>query len=259
MVFLLGALRGSIFNGPQGTQGGDLGLGQALDARDIEPLIGSITAQSAHMLATLKAPEPDRSVLPAAGEPAAVGTHFERPHRSLMGLLHQHALAARHLPPAQPAVTASTDQQLPTWDPGQRRDHPRMPHKGMHRLSAVYIPHEQLPAVSLPLTAATRGQPGAIGAPGNARNASMMPRQPLELCPIRCVPHIHVAIITPADQPCPIGAEGHATDPGRELIAGPALGARCRCHIPYLHTLQKGSVGQPLPVWTPGYPGENSV
>src|SRR5437588_1617281 len=159
MVFLLGALRSSILNGPQSPQGGDLGLGQALDARDIEPLIGSVTAQSAHMLATLKAPEPDRSVLPAAGEPAAVGTHFERPHRSLMGLLHQHALPAVHLPPAQPAVTASTDQQLSTWDPVQRRDHPRMPHKRMHRLSAVRsaagIPHEQLPAVCLPLAAAT--------------------------------------------------------------------------------------------------------
>src|SRR3989440_8046989 len=183
MVLLLGAIRGSILNGPQGTQGGDLGLGQALDARDSEALIGPVTAQRAQMFATLKAPEPDRSVLPAAGEPAAVGTHFERPHRSLMGLLHQHALAARHLPPAQPAVTASTDQHLPTWDPAQRRDHPRMLHKGMHRLSAVGsaagIPHEQIPAISLPLAAATRGKPGAIGAPGHARDASLMPRQPL--------------------------------------------------------------------------------
>src|SRR5207253_1122084 len=92
------------------------------DARDIEPLIGSIRAQSAHMLATLKAPEPDRSVLPAAGEPAAVGTHFERPHRSLMGFLHPHALQAVHLPPAQPAVTASTDHHHP------RR--PAAPHRG---------------------------------------------------------------------------------------------------------------------------------
>ena len=50
MVFLLGALRGSILNGPQGTQGGDLGLGQALDARDSEPLIGPVTAQRAHRL-----------------------------------------------------------------------------------------------------------------------------------------------------------------------------------------------------------------
>src|SRR5438477_5070485 len=150
---------GSILNGPQGTQSGDLGLGQALDARDIEPLIGSITTHGSQVFAALHIPEPGRSVLPAAGEPAAVGTHFERPHRSLMGLLHSHALQAVHLPPAQPAVTASTDQHLPTWDPVQRRDHPRMPHKGMHRLSAVRsaagIPHEQLPAVYLPLAAAT--------------------------------------------------------------------------------------------------------
>src|SRR5256885_13448278 len=206
MVLLLGAIRGSILNGPQGTQGGDLGLGQALDARDSEALIGPVTAQRAQMFATLKAPEPDRSVLPAAGEPAAVGTHFERPHRSLMGFLHQHALAARQLPPAQLAVTASTDQHLPTWDPAQRRDHPRMLHKGMHRLSAVRIPHEQIPAISLPLAAATRGKPGAIGAPGHARDASMMPRQPLEQPAIRGVPHIHMAIITPTDQPRPRGS-----------------------------------------------------
>src|SRR6185295_18243077 len=47
----LGALHGSIPNGSQGTQGGDLGLGQTLDARDIEPLIGPVMAQSAHMVA----------------------------------------------------------------------------------------------------------------------------------------------------------------------------------------------------------------
>src|SRR5438876_36435 len=98
--------------------------------------------------------------LPAnASQQAFVGAHLEGSHRPLMGLLHSHALPARHLPPAQSAVTASTDHHLPTWDPAQRRDHPRMPHKDMHRLSAVGsaagIPHEQLPAVCLPLAAAT--------------------------------------------------------------------------------------------------------
>src|SRR5207237_9797977 len=80
-----------------------------------------------------------------------------------------------------------------------------------------------------------------------------MPRQPLAQPAIRCIPHIHVAIITPADQPCPIWAPGHATDPGRELMARPALRARCRCHLPHLHSLQIGSAGQVLPVWTPGH------
>src|SRR6266516_694934 len=86
-----------------------------------------------------------------------------------------------------------------------------------------------------------------------------MPRQPLKLRPIRCVPHIHVAIITPADQPCPIWAPGHATDPGRELTARPAPQARCRCHIPHLHSLQIGSAGQVLPIWTPGHTIEEGV
>src|SRR6266567_2953480 len=86
-----------------------------------------------------------------------------------------------------------------------------------------------------------------------------MPRQPLKLRPIRCVPHIHVAIITSSDQPCPIWAPGHATDPGRELTARPAPRGRCRCHIPHLHSLQIGSAGQVLPVWTPGHTIEEGV
>src|SRR5258706_13506516 len=86
-----------------------------------------------------------------------------------------------------------------------------------------------------------------------------MPRQPLKLRPSRCVPHIPVAIIPSAYQPCPIWAPGHATDPGRELTARPAPRARCRCHIPHLHSLQIGSAGQVLPVWTPGHTIEEGV
>src|SRR6266705_6869713 len=87
----------------------------------------------------------------------------------------------------------------------------------------------------------------------------MMPRQPLQQPAIRGVPHIHMAIITPADQPFPIRAPGHATDPGRELTARPALGACCRCHIPHLYSMQMGSAGQLLPVWTPGHTIEEIV
>src|SRR6266567_7524378 len=152
---LLGALRGSILHGPQGPQGGDLGLGQASDARDSEPLVGPVAAQRAHMLANFELPEMDGSVIAATGQLATIGTHFDRVYRSLMRLSHSQALPAGHLPPAQPAVTASTDQPLPARSPSHRRDHSRMPHKGMHRLCAVRIPHEQLPAVSLPLAAAT--------------------------------------------------------------------------------------------------------
>src|SRR2546421_164823 len=76
-----------VLHGPQGPQGGDLGLGQAADARNSEPLVGPVTAQRAQMLATLEVPEVDGPVIAATGEPAAIGTDLERPHRSLMGLL----------------------------------------------------------------------------------------------------------------------------------------------------------------------------
>src|SRR5436309_385388 len=87
----------------------------------------------------------------------------------------------------------------------------------------------------------------------------MMPRKPQALAAIGGVPNIHVAVITPPGQPFPIRAPGHATDPGRELTARPALGVCCRCHIPHLHSTQIGSAGQLLPVWTPGHTIEESV
>src|SRR5258708_21034646 len=93
---------------------------------------------------------------------------------------------------------------------------------GSVALPAVHLPHEQLPAVSLPLAATARGQPRAIGAPGHARDAPMMPLQPQQLRPLRCVPHIHVAIVTPADQPRPVRTPAHALDPGRERTSHPA-------------------------------------
>ncbi len=82
-----------------------------------------------------------------------------------------------------------------------------------------------------------------------------MPRQPLEQCAIRSVPHIHVAIIAPADQPRPGRTPGHATDPGREPIAHPARGVHHP--IPHQHTLQNSSAGQALPVRTPGHAEED--
>ncbi len=114
------------------------------------------------MLATVQIPEGDGPVVTATGQSGAIGAHLERLHRSLMRLLipvpqtgFPHALPARYLPPAQHAITASTDQQLPTGSPGQRRDHPRMPRKSMHALPTVGMPHEELPALSLPQATAT--------------------------------------------------------------------------------------------------------
>src|SRR2546430_13257757 len=91
---------GSILHGPQGTQGGDLGLGQALDARDIEPLIGPVTAKRAHMLATLELPDVDGSVIATTGQQLPIGTLPEREDRSLMCCSHPQAFSALYIPPA---------------------------------------------------------------------------------------------------------------------------------------------------------------
>src|SRR5437868_4991344 len=104
---------------PQGTQRGLLRLGQSPDPCDIEALVGSIPSQRLQMLATVQVPERDGPIIPAAGQPAAIGTHLERLDCPLMRLLHPHALPAVDLPPAQPPITASADQQLPTRSPGQ--------------------------------------------------------------------------------------------------------------------------------------------
>src|SRR6266487_646167 len=179
---LLGALRGSILHGPQGPQGGDLGLGQASDARDSEPLVGPVAAQRAQMLAMLELPEMDGSVIAATGQLATIGTHFDRVYRSLMRLSHSQALPAGHLPPAQPTVTASTDQHLPSRVPGHSRGR-----SGMSRQSAITcppgrvpfpalrLPHEELSALS-PTTSGC--QPVSARAPGHAHDGLIVSHQP---------------------------------------------------------------------------------
>src|SRR6266702_2402486 len=166
---------------PQGVQRRLLRVGEASDARDIESLVGSILPQRLELLATVQIPEHNGSIIPAARQSAAIRTHLERLDGPLMRFSHPHALPALHLPPAQPAITASTEHQLSTGSPAQRRDHPRMPRQGAIAcitsppervpgrvaLPAVGIPHEELPTVP---AAAARGQPGAIGAPGHATN-----------------------------------------------------------------------------------------
>ena len=103
-------LKDAVLNSPQGPQRGLLGLGQSSDARDIEALVGPVAPQRAQLLATLEVPERDGPVISAAGEPEAIRTHLEGIHRPLMGFSHPHTFSALQVPPAQPAVTASTDQ-----------------------------------------------------------------------------------------------------------------------------------------------------
>src|SRR3989442_2558471 len=99
-------------------------LGETPDARDSEPLVESIPPQRLLQLATLEVPEPDGPVIPATGQPAAIGTHLHRVHPPPMSLLHAHARPAPRSPPAQPSITAASVQQIPIGNPAQRRDHP---------------------------------------------------------------------------------------------------------------------------------------
>src|SRR6266700_1062562 len=240
---------------PQGAQRCLLCCGETPDARDIESLVGSILPQRLELLATVQIPEHNGSIIPAARQSAAIRTHLERLDSPLMRFSHPHALPALHLPPAHHSVTASTEHQLSTGSPAQRRNHPGMARQGAIAcppgrvaLPAVGIPHEELPTVP---AAASRAQPGAIEAPGHARDSALMSRQPLVQGATPGVPHIHVAIIAPADQARAIPAPGHATDPGHLRTTHPPwvmLG-----HAPHQHALQKGSAGQKLSIGTPGH------
>src|SRR5437588_10810511 len=176
------------------------------------------------MFAPLEVPERDSPIIAATGEPAAIGAHLECMHRALMGFSHLYALPAVNIPPAQHSVTASTDELLPTWTPGHCKGHPRMLRQGSHPLPAVRLPHEQFPALSLPLAATSRGQPPPIGAPGHAPDSPRVSRQPLLLHAIRGVPHIYDAIIASTDQPRAVWTPGHATYPGRQLMPDPPVG-----------------------------------
>src|SRR2546422_2467483 len=119
-----------LLNSSQRTQGGLLRLGQSSDPSDIQALVGPVASQRAQRLATVQVPEGDDPVIPATGQRAAIGTHLERLDGPLMRFSHPYALPAVHLPPAHPAVTASTEHQLSTGSPAQRRDYPRMPRQG---------------------------------------------------------------------------------------------------------------------------------
>src|SRR5215469_13915427 len=159
---------------PQGAQRRLLCLSKTPDARDIEALVGAIPPQRLELLATLEVPEPDDPVIAATGESAAIGVHLERMHRPLMRLSYPHAVPAVNLPPAQSAVTASTDKPFPTRDPGHRKGHSGMPRQGLHPLPAVRLPHEEFPTLS---ATTSRGQSPPIGAPGHVHDDPAVSRQ----------------------------------------------------------------------------------
>src|SRR5712692_6363248 len=148
------------------------------------------------MLAIVQVTEHNDSVITATGQSAPIGAHLERVHRSLMCLSHAHTFSTLDLPPAQPAVTTSTDQNLSTRTPGQCRGHPGMLRQGLHTLHAARLPHEELSSLS---ATATRGQQHPIGAPGYAHHEPLVSRQPQKPRAIGGVPHIHTAITAPTE------------------------------------------------------------
>jgi len=57
---------------------------QSLDTRDIEPLVGTVAPQGRYILAACEVPNPDRPIIPAAGEEATVRTGAQRLYRSFV-------------------------------------------------------------------------------------------------------------------------------------------------------------------------------
>src|SRR2546426_7802359 len=112
------------------------------------------------MLATLEVPEPDRSVIAATGQQAFIGTDLEGLHRPLMGFSHPYALPAVNIPPAQSAITASTEQPCPTRVPGQRIYASARLVQGVQARSRGRIPDEDFPLAQAPTPA---GQPSHRG------------------------------------------------------------------------------------------------
>src|SRR5260370_8734366 len=84
-----------------------------------------------------------------------MGTGLDRLHDPLMGFSHPHARAARQVPPAQPTVTASTDQELLDRMPADCIHRPHQSLQGGHAPPAATIPHAAFPPV-LPLTPAAQ-------------------------------------------------------------------------------------------------------
>src|SRR6266851_2208807 len=203
-----------VLQGPQGAQRRLLGLGQTPDARDSEALVGPVAAQGAQVFAAVRIPEPDGPIIAATGDSFAVGTDLEGLHRPLMGFSHPQARSALQVPPAQPAITASTEQPTPDRMPGDCIEHTRQPLQGGQALPTVSIPHEEFPALSLPLATTTGGQSPPVGTPDHAPDGPVMSREPQELRALGDLPHRDVAIFPTADQARPVRAPGHPEEVG---------------------------------------------
>src|SRR5260370_19574937 len=169
----------------------------------------------AYQVASLKIPDVDDTIVPTTGEPVPTGTHLEALNCSLMRPALPYALPALPVPPAQHLIAAATDQGRASRIPGHRIHDSRMPRQDTHTLPARHLPHEHLPAISLPLAPSARGEPLSITAPGHVVHFDLMPREVLDRSPVRGVPHRDAAIITGTRQPRSVWTPRHSSDPGR--------------------------------------------
>src|SRR5262245_15811256 len=87
-------------------------LGQSSNSRNVEPFVGPVTTQRLEMLTCLQVPKHDRTVITAACQRCPVGTSAERLYCPLIGFTHEQTFAAPYIPPAQPAIIATTDQDI---------------------------------------------------------------------------------------------------------------------------------------------------
>src|SRR5260221_13387843 len=121
-----------VLQGPQGAQRRLLGLGEPPDARDSESLVGPVATQGAQVFAAVHIPEPDGPIIAATGDSFAIGAHLEGLHLPLMGFSipvpqtgFPQARSALQVPPAQSAITPSTDEPIPDRMPGDCIEHTR--------------------------------------------------------------------------------------------------------------------------------------
>src|SRR5713101_8972451 len=136
----------------QRSQRGSLCVCQALHPADIEALVRPVTPQRPQMFAALEIPDVDGPVVPATGEPAPIGTHLQRLHRSLMRPAHLYTLPMLHIPPAQHAITVTTDQHRSGLTPCERVHDLAQFTQGEQALSIMGIPDEELSTAPAPAT-----------------------------------------------------------------------------------------------------------
>src|SRR5438105_12487158 len=163
------------------------------------------------MFAALEIPDGDGTIIAATGQPLVIRAAPERQDRPLMGHAYPHALPTLQVPPAQPAITAATQQLCSGQTPGQRVHEGVWFAQAIEAFPTAHIPDEEFPLATAP---APTGQPRAIGAPCHAQDHATMPLQRSSKSAVGSPPQAHAAIIAATGQMRPVRTPLHTTDPG---------------------------------------------